>query len=373
MKKDINIMKERSSDGRKIKVILHLLAWSILMGLPLFFTKRWQVGKDFIWMYYVNTLISGLIFYSNYIFLVPKYFFESSRQKYYLSVLVLVISFYFVSDVSNDLVLKYIPGREGTVSTEQPRDRGGKPGPPPIGKIRPPFRPMHLYSYTINSIFVVFFSLGLKVLERQSRIEKVQKELEKEKLNSELAFLKNQISPHFFFNTLNNIYSLISINPDDSQKAVLKLSKLMRYMLYESEHGNTHLKNEIDFMTNYIDLMKLRVSDKINLSVSFPEKYNDINIPPLLFIPFIENAFKHGISYRDKSFIDISMNVTDKSLNFRCSNSLAKANTAANNDHSGIGLENVKKRLNLLFPGKHDLQITNEENVYSVSLVINFT
>ena len=183
---------------------------------------------------------------------------------------------------------------------------------------------MHLFNYVFTSLFLVFFSLGLRVLERHSQTEKLQKELEKEKLNSELAFLKNQISPHFFFNTLNNIYSLISINAEDSQKAVLKLSKLMRYLLYESEHGNTKLSNEIDFMNNYIDLMKLRMSDKIKLSVSFPEKYDDINIPPLLFIPFIENAFKHGISYREKSFIDISMQAEKDSISFRCANSLVK-------------------------------------------------
>ncbi len=146
--------------------------------------------------------------------------------------------------------------------------------------------------YVSSSLFIVFLSLGVKVLERQSRIEKMQEEMERAKLNAELAFLKNQISPHFFFNTLNNIYSLISINPEDSQKAVFKLSKLMRYLLYESEHGNTRLSSEIDFMNNYIDLMKLRMSEKVSLSVSFPEKYEDRNIPPLLFVPFYRKCFQ---------------------------------------------------------------------------------
>ena len=99
----------------------------------------------------------------------------------------------------------------------------------------------------------------------------------------------------------------------------------MRYLLYDSEHGNTLLSNEIDFMNNYIDLMKLRMTNKIDLKVSFPEKYEDINIPPLIFIPFIENAFKHGISYREKSFIDISMTTEKESVKFRCANSLVKS------------------------------------------------
>ena len=196
--------------------------------------------------------------------------------------------------------------------------------------------------------------------------------MEKAKLNAELALLKNQISPHFFFNTLNNIYSLISINADDSQKAVLRLSKLMRYLLYDSEHGNTKLSNEIDFMNNYIDLMKLRMSSKIKLTVSFPETYEDINIPPLIFIPFIENAFKHGISYREKSFIDISMTTEKESVKFRCVNSLVKTKEENDSGHSGIGMENVTKRLNLLFPGKHEIKINKSETEFEVLLQINF-
>jgi hypothetical protein len=360
--------------GNKITILLHLLAWAILLGIPLFFIKRWQVGDDFIWFYYINTIISGIIFYTNYILLVPRFFFNSRRYRYFLSAIIFVICFYFVSDLSNGLVFKYVPGKGNMEEFSRPAERDREKGPPVGGKMfgGPPFREMHIYSYTFNSLFLVFFSLGLRVLERNSRIEKLQKELEKEKLNSELAFLKNQISPHFFFNTLNNIYSLISINAEDSKKAVLGLSKLMRYLLYDSEHGNTLLSNEIDFMNNYIDLMKLRMSNKIDLKVSFPEKYEDINIPPLIFIPFIENAFKHGISYREKSFIDISMTTEKESLKFRCVNSLVKIREDNESVHSGIGMHNVTKRLNLLFPGKHDIKINKSETEFEVLLQINF-
>jgi LytS/YehU family sensor histidine kinase len=223
-----------------------------------------------------------------------------------------------------------------------------------------------------TALFLVFFSVGMRVLERHSQTEKLQKELEKEKLNSELAFLKNQISPHFFFNTLNNIYSLISINAEDSQKAILRLSKMMRYLLYDSEHGNTKLSNEIDFMNNYIDLMKLRMTSKIILTVSFPEKYEDRSIPPLIFIPFIENAFKHGISNREKSFIVINMTTEKDSILFRCANSLIKTREESDPSQSGIGLENVSKRLNLLFPEKHEIKINKTEKEFEVLLQINF-
>jgi len=360
--------------GNKIKILLHLLAWAIILGIPLYFFKRWEIGKDFIWVYYVGNTINGIIFYSNYLVLVPKFFFGSRNYKYYLSVVLLLTVLYFVSDRSNEFIFKNVPGRDRMEELENQKIEG-KPRvlPKPDEHFgRPPLKEMHLFNFMFTSLFLIFFSLGMRVLERHSQTEKLQKELEKEKLNSELAFLKNQISPHFFFNTLNNIYSLISINAEDSQMAVLKLSKMMRYLLYDSEHGNIKLSNEIDFMANYIDLMKLRMTDKISLNIAFPEKYTDLNIPPLIFIPFIENAFKHGISHREKSFIDISMTTDKDSILFRCANSVTKAREEIESGQSGIGLENVTKRLNLLFPDKHDLKINKSDKEFEVVLQINF-
>ena len=367
-------MKKNFFRGNKIKVFLHLLAWAILVGLPLYFIKRWDVGQDFIWLYYISTLISGIIFYVNYLFLVPKFFFDKKKYRYYLSVLILIVCFYFISDVANKLIFKYKSDPVRNEQFSRPSEEQNRMTPPgdgaPHARPGPPFREMHLYNYGFTSLFLVFFSLGLRVLERQSMIEELQKEMEKEKLNSELAFLKSQISPHFFFNTLNNIYSLISINAEDSQKAVLKLSKLMRYLLYDSEQGKTMLSNEIDFMNNYIDLMKLRMSEKVKLTVTFPEKYEDRNIAPLLFVPFIENSFKHGISYREKSFINISMEVNENTIIFKCVNTVPKGKEKNGSDHNGIGLENVRKRLNLLFPGTHDLKISKSENEFEILLEI---
>ena len=365
-------MKKLSREGR-IKIILHLLAWLLLLGLPIYATKRLQLGNDFLWIYYLITTINGLIFYINYLFLVPRYFFQKKRLRYYLSALVLLICFYFVSEYSNKLIFSYISNKQGAGQFQPPPDDRGKPGPPRGGALRGgfPFRDMHILSYTSSALFLVFFSLGLRVLERQSKIEKMQEEMEREKLTSELAFLKNQISPHFFFNTLNNIYSLIGINAEDSQQAVLKLSKLMRYLLYESERGDTKLSQEIDFMRNYIDLMKLRMNDKVSLTIAFPENFDDISMPPLLFIPFIENAFKHGISYREKSFIDINLLAGKNLIKFSCINSNLKKNVNDDKENSGIGLENVRKRLSLLYPEKHDLKIIETEKTFEVNLTVN--
>jgi hypothetical protein len=363
-------MKKTTREGI-IKIILHVLAWFLLLGLPFYSAKRFQLGNDFLFMYYSMTLISGLIFYINYLFLVPRFFFQKRKYKYYLSALLLVIGFYFISDFSVKVIFSHISDKGRTEQINRADEEGRGPGPPRAGimGVRYPFRGGHIVSFAGSSLFLIFFSLGLRVLERQSKIEKMQEEMEKEKLNSELAFLKNQISPHFFFNTMNNIYSLIGINAEDSQSAVLKLSKLMRYLLYESEEGKTILSNEIDFMNNYIDLMKLRMSEKVDLSVSFPVKYEDRNIPPLLFIPFIENSFKHGVSYREKSFINIDMQVAEDIIIFRCSNSVPDGDK--NGTNGGIGLENIRKRLNLLFPGSHELRISRSEKQFDVSLEIN--
>jgi len=408
-------MKSRSVATSRLRIFLHLLAWIILFGLPLYFNKRWQVGSDFIWLYYINIGIAGIIFYINYLLLLPKLFFSNRRYLYFIAAIFTLLAFYFVSDKSNELVFRYISNRQNTEETRRPDARQirrpdsaemgradsiemrrqdsavvrrpdsaeirrppvdrGRTGPPGRGRFNgpPPFRQMHAFNYTFTSLFMLFFSMGLRILERQSRIEKLQKEMEKEKLNSELALLKNQVSPHFFFNTLNNIYALIGINADDSQKAVLKLSKLMRYLLYESEKGDTKLSHEIDFMFNYIDLMKLRMNEKIDLSVSLPENYKDMIFPPLLFIPFIENAFKHGVSYRKKSFIRIEMTIDDHNITFHCTNSLVKNGDEKEEKEPGIGLENVTKRLKLLFPNRHELKIDQSEDEYEVLLKINIS
>jgi LytS/YehU family sensor histidine kinase len=217
---------------------------------------------------------------------------------------------------------------------------------------------------------MVFLSLGLRVLERQSKVEKMQEEMEKAKLNAELALLKNQISPHFFFNTLNNIYSLIGRNNEDSKNAVIKLSKLMRYLLDESGQDNKLLSDEIEFMNNYIDLMKLRIGAKTKLNINFPSVYNDRMIPYLLFVSLIENAFKYGISVQEESYVNISLECGDKNILFKCENGLPESNNAPIFASTGIGLENLKKRLSLLYPGRHELEINRTKNKFEVNLFI---
>jgi hypothetical protein len=348
--------------GKKVYISLHLLAWGIVFILPIYFWST-DIQRDtpFYLRLYINVISFVILFYVNYIWLIPKLFFRNKRLLYFGVVAAVAAALFLISNVLNDFFYARVPHNKELEDVFRKLMMENKiPRPAPN---------MHIYNYIINSVLVTGFSMGLCFANRFAQNEKERKEMEKEKLNSELAFLKNQISPHFFFNTLNNIYSLIQIDAGDAQKSVLKLSKLMRYLLYETENAYIQLDKEIDFMNNYIDLMRLRLSNKVDVKVAFPENTSKISVPPLLFISFIENAFKHGISYRDHSFIFINMEATPKQIAFTCVNSLVKKDI--DEKDSGIGLENINKRLALLFPDKYKLTIDKTGAAFEVSLTIS--
>ena len=364
-----SVMKESFVKKSILPVTLHVLAWLVLIILPQIIINRyWGGNNNFIaWGFYFNAGVYGIIFYLNYLWLVPRFYLRDKKTYYAILAFTVIAIFYFVFIVINENVI-HNPERDKAIAEAMKKLAEQKVIP------RPPFRQLQVYYFALISVIITGFSIGLRVIEQHSASEKRQKELEREKLNSELAFLKNQVSPHFFFNTLNNIYALIEVNSNDAQEAVLKLSKLMRYLLYESEHGETQLDSEINFMNHYIDLMKLRLSSKVDLQVELPTENTNKKIPPLLFIPFIENAFKHGISYREKSFIFISLKSENDKIVFSSKNSLGKQGEEKPlENHSGIGLENVKKRLNLLFPEKYKLEINQTNKEYSVYLEISTT
>nr|WP_321452872.1 histidine kinase [uncultured Carboxylicivirga sp.] len=350
---------------KSLTIVMHILAWLVLVILPQLIINRYWGNQNFIaWGFYLNATIYGIIFYINYLWLVPRFYLKKQRLVYFLLGIACIGIFYFVSELLNETFI-HNPERDQKIAEAFEKLSEDKIIP------KPPLRQMQVYFFALTSVIISGFSLGLRVIEEHITTEKKQKELEKEKLNSELAFLKNQISPHFFFNTLNNIYALIEISSKDAQASVLKLSKMMRYLLYESENGQTELKQEINFLKHYIDLMRLRVSPKVNFEINLPSDHLNLHIPPLLFIPFIENAFKHGISYREKSFIKIEMKVIDNQILFKCINSISSsAESKKDEKHSGIGLENVKKRLQLLFPLKHRLDISQTDDEFSVYLSI---
>jgi len=356
--------KTISFSDKWLRVTLHTIVWTIVIIFAVYLHNSYGGGNVLrLYGFLLHTISSAIIFYIGYLWLVPRYFVQNKQLTYLLILIAFILVTHYVATYIERTFL-YDPIAEAKFR-EAMKMLNGKDEGPKNGEV------FGFISHLVTSLLLSGFAIGLGVMEKLKQNEKKQKELEKEKLNSELAFLKNQVSPHFFFNTLNNIYSLIGIDGPTAQDSVLKLSKLMRYLLYESEHGETLMSHEIDFMNNYIDLMKLRLSPKVELQIDFPKDFSDFSIPPLLFVPFVENAFKHGVSHRERSFIHISLKIKDGLISFKTQNSIGKSSQPGDMQHSGIGLENVRKRLNLLFPEKHTLSIKQEDAVFTAELSIS--
>ena len=358
------MFKFRSISDKRLKFSLHAIAWILVILIPFYLNNAFGGNQHRLNQFYAHTFSAAVVFYVGYIWLVPKFFLREKYLIYFIILLVVINFSYFMTSFINDHIL--FDAAEDAKFQEfiQKLAANGV-------DFKAPMKAFGYYNHILASLLISGFAIGLGLIDKLKQNEKRQKEMEKEKLHSELAFLKNQVSPHFFFNTLNNIYSLIGIDGPTAQDSVLKLSKMMRYLLYESENGETLMSHEINFMNNYIDLMKLRLSPKVFLQVDFPMDFPDFSFPPLLFIPFIENSFKHGISHREASFINIRMEIENEQICFFTENSVGKSpQTGEMQQHSGIGLENVKKRLGLLFPDNHDLKIERGEDIFKVRLCL---
>lgn len=219
--------------------------------------------------------------------------------------------------------------------------------------------------------FLLVFTIGTSVSLTQQwlRTEQTNKAIENEKLSTELSFLKTQINPHFFFNTLNNIYSLAIIQSDKTATAVIKLSSIMRYILTETKTDHVPLENEVSFLKNFIDLQLVRLTDKVTVHFEADNINPNTQVAPLLFIAFVENAFKYGVSTKEPTTIDITLANTANGIQFTVRNTIVNAENAIH-ETTGIGINNVKRRLDLLYPGKHQLQVTDTGEVFTVSLEI---
>lgn len=256
----------------------------------------------------------------------------------------------------------YIRQRDGF---HPPADRMHEDRRP--NRFRMPIMMRPYFNFIFLSILIIGLNLAIKLLFKSWHDDQRMKELERHNLRTELEYLKHQINPHFFMNTLNNIHALIDIDTEKAKDTVLELSKMMRYILYDSSQSVLPLKKEIRFLTNYIELMRIRYTENVDILVSMPEELPDVNIPPLLFVSFIENAFKHGVSYQHPSFIHISFEVKDKELHSLVINS---SFNNSRDQHIGIGLENVRKRLHLLYGENYTLTIGDNNNEYHVLLII---
>lgn len=222
-------------------------------------------------------------------------------------------------------------------------------------------------------LWILFFGglgLGARAIIEYFNEKDKQKELEKKNLQSELNLLRSQINPHFLFNTLNNIDALVRKNPEQASELLIKLSVQMRYMLYDSNTEKINLDSEIEFIKDYISLQKLRIRNQKAVKFTLNGEFKDKVIAPMLFIPFIENAFKHCSNKEHEGAIEIEISENHDQLGFFTSNSYDPDSTGEKDDSGGIGLDLVKRRLKLIYPERHVLEITDENSRFTVRLNI---
>lgn len=227
---------------------------------------------------------------------------------------------------------------------------------------------MFVVSNVIFALFVVSLNIATRLYFRNLTTRRRIERLEAENTATRLQFLKYQINPHFFMNTLNNIHALIDIDARRARDVVMELSKLMRYVLYDIDRDEVTLRQEVDFINNYIELMRIRLTDNVGIDVVMPPMTDNIKLPPLLFIPMVENIFKHGVSNRRPSQISISLAVEGDRIIFRSVNTRHAA--TGGDSHHGIGLENLRRRLDLLYPGNYSLEINSGNDLFGVTLSI---
>jgi LytS/YehU family sensor histidine kinase len=225
----------------------------------------------------------------------------------------------------------------------------------------------------ILAIIIFTISTAFKITQEWIRNEKRLRENDAERMNAELHFLKSQVNPHFLFNTLNSIYSLAYKRSETTHHAIAKLSNILRYMLYETDVKTVSLENEYQYLKDYIDLQKLRLYDNTRISFETEGNLSSIRIAPMLLVPFVENAFKHGVDNTSDCYIRIRMEVNNHDLLFIVENSVPDKIVSGKDVSSGIGLQNVKRRLKLLYPDNHLLLIDETDNTYSIKLNIRLS
>ena len=345
------------------QVLIHITGCIAFLSLPVLLSP--DVSWDFRFVQlppfqkdFVSYTLLLLFFYLNYFYLIPDLYFKEKYFYYFICIL----ACYAIITWMPDLL---VPGRHT-----------GPAGPPPLPNHfgeEPPMAPpsQHGPPSGVPRFEYLFQFIIVLILSAIIRINNRLRQSEKEKVNAELSYLKAQINPHFLFNTLNSIYSsAIEENADNTAGAVVKLSGMMRYVISETQHDFVSLEKEINYITDYIELQKIRLGNTVNVQYKVAGSTAAKKIAPLILISFIENAFKHGVNPEEKSGIAVAIEIKDGFLQMMVSNSKVKT---VNGDafKSNIGLENTRGRLQLLYPSKHELVIKEDEKEFIVLLKIN--
>lgn len=332
---------------KRYQIALHVVVWFAFGAWVLYYIN----GNRALTTHRIMDVLVGLafwllIFYVNWSYLIPKYLARNQIMLYIINVLGLLLLYGLAKSPMDYYVFRqFNPNMKAVYTSER------------------------LLQYGLGGLMLVFISSGLKVTGNYIRNERRNKELENQKLVAELAFLKSQVNPHFLFNTLNNIYSLAYKQHPETPDAIMKLSLLMRYMLYESNDTLVGLQKEVEHIHNFIDLQKLRLREQTSIQFNVEGEIAGKQIAPMLMMTLVENAFKHGLVSKNEIGIIIHLTVTGGYLLFSTANNIS---THKKREFGGIGLQNLRQRLNLLYHNRHTLSFEEKDGVFYATMKIFF-
>ncbi|WP_197901704.1 sensor histidine kinase [Rhodocytophaga rosea] len=353
--------------------LVHGLVW-VLLGLMLLVFSPLNMNVTLPAEFWIKQGILFCLwigaFYINILIWVPKFLFENKINLFVLSAFgttLVVIALIWLTEYSLNLPTlmhqafhpeKHIPGESKSV---------------PLWALTFPFFSTLMALGIGTTIAAVQKSQKDTLLRQEEAL--LRKTLEQQRTNSELSFLKAQINPHFFFNTLNNIYALTMLNVESSRQALLKLSRMMRYVLYDTQKDMVLLSQEIAFIQDYIELMQLRLTDKVEISFQKPTPLRDVQIAPMILLPFVENAFKHGVSSLHASRISIALQQQPGQLEVKVRNTMFSEQNKSLEQGNGIGLVNTRRRLDLLYPDHYNLSVAEDttQHEYLVHLTLDLS
>ena len=330
-----------------MKTLTHIASWAVVFIMPalIFISEGSQRFEEALYRSLTSLPFLMLLFYLCYFWLIDRLWF---KKQYIFFILVAVTLILCVSYSKYELFSYF-----------------------DLHKSKHKMPPFHAFVYFdfLSNLLPVVFAMAIRYAQRNFSLEIAQKEAQAHKLQADLTQLRYQLQPHFFFNALNNIYSLIEFDPQKAQQSVHSLSKLMRHFMQNSDQKQISLAEEVDFLQQYISLMQLRLTDKTTVQVDFPKQVPQLTIAPLLFISLVENAFKHGVSATAATTLSFSLKVEGNTVIFRSENT--KIPTQESLYSSGIGIDNLKKRLTLLYPERHQYTIEEKEGKYIAQLTID--
>jgi sensor histidine kinase YesM len=335
--------------NKHIAGLCHVALWAFLFLSPLTYWRGTGIKFVQYLMYCMQPLMLMIIFYSNYLYLAPK-FFVAGKHRYDLLInLVMITTFgialHYWTDFANNLYGVHVRFDDAISDVT------------------------NILRDCLNFAIFAGGSTALALARKWFTADQKLQESEAARAKAELYNLRSQINPHFLLNTLNNIYALTAINQERAQDAIQQLSKMLRHMLYDNQESSVALSDELQFLENYISLMKIRLSANVDVTFTHNVDVPGVRIAPLIFISLIENAFKHGISPTEQSFVHIEINATDHDINCRIENS---NHPKSNQDRSGhgIGLNQVQRRLDLAYPNHYKwVKGTNEDGTIYTSAI----